>query len=263
MTPLFALLQATSVEPLPEEAAASVSELAADPNVAAGAAAAGNHLDIVQLLLHASIPVQFVMLLLLVASIASWVIIFRKRSLLNRAEDEADRFEERFWSGADLAKLYAGAQGRGRDSGGLEAIFESGFRDFNRIGERRGVDSRVQLEGAQRAMRVTTSRELDGQIGRAHVWTPVTKAHLVCRLLLEKKKNTTNDRHDRLARLHHHDTKESQTIEQYNTLTHTCITLYLVHQFSSSALINISLTTTNYITHMCSTHRHRHAIHPI
>ena len=162
MTPLFALLQATSVEPLPEEAAATVSELAADPNVAAGAAAAGNHLDIVQLLLHASIPVQFVMLLLLVASIASWVIIFRKRSLLNRAEDEADRFEERFWSGADLAKLYAGAQGRGRDSGGLEAIFESGFRDFHRIRERRGVDSRMQLEGAQRAMRVTTSRELDG-----------------------------------------------------------------------------------------------------
>ena len=162
MTPLFALLQATSVEPLPEEAAATVSELAADPTVAEGAAAAGNHLDIVQLLLHASIPVQFVMLLLLVASIASWVIIFRKRSLLNRAEDEADRFEERFWSGADLAKLYAGAQGRGRDSGGLEAIFESGFRDFNRIRERRGVDSRMQLEGAQRAMRVTTSRELDG-----------------------------------------------------------------------------------------------------
>ena len=163
MTPLLALLQATSVEPLPEEAATTAVELAADPNVASSAAAAaGNHLDIVQLILHASIPVQFVMLLLLVASIASWVIIFRKRSLLNRAEDEADRFEERFWSGADLAKLYAGAQGRGRDSGGLEAIFESGFRDFNRIRERRGIDSRMQLEGAQRAMRVTTSRELDG-----------------------------------------------------------------------------------------------------
>src|SRR3546814_9475297 len=29
------------------------------------------------------------------------------------------------------------------------------------------------------------------QIGRAHVWTPVTNAHLVCRLLLEKKKTTT------------------------------------------------------------------------
>ena len=163
MTPLLALLQATSVEPLPDEATTSAVELAADPNVASGAAAsAGNHLDIVQLILHASIPVQFVMLLLLIASIASWVIIFRKRSLLSRAEDEADRFEERFWSGAELSKLYAGAQGRGRDSGGLEAIFESGFRDFNRIRERRGMDSRIQLEGAQRAMRVTTSRELDG-----------------------------------------------------------------------------------------------------
>src|SRR3546814_7710822 len=29
------------------------------------------------------------------------------------------------------------------------------------------------------------------QIGRAHVCTPVTNAHLVCRLLLEKKINTT------------------------------------------------------------------------
>src|SRR3546814_9424840 len=28
------------------------------------------------------------------------------------------------------------------------------------------------------------------EIGRAHVWTPVTNAHLVCRLLLEKKKKT-------------------------------------------------------------------------
>src|SRR3546814_6026208 len=26
------------------------------------------------------------------------------------------------------------------------------------------------------------------EIGRAHVWTPVTNAHLVCRLLLEKQK---------------------------------------------------------------------------
>src|SRR3546814_5313026 len=29
-----------------------------------------------------------------------------------------------------------------------------------------------------------------GQIGRAHAGTPITNAHLVCRLLLEKKTNT-------------------------------------------------------------------------
>ena len=125
-------------------------------------AAAHNGIDMLALVLHASLPVQLVMLLLLFGSLASWVIIFRKKRVLDRAEREADRFEERFWSGAELSKLYAGATERNREVGGLEAIFEGGFREFNRIRQRRGVDSRVQLEGAQRAMRASASRELDG-----------------------------------------------------------------------------------------------------
>lgn len=157
------LMQAAQVEALPDAAATTANDLAADPAMASTAsAAAGGNLDIIHLIVHASLPVQFVMALLVIASVASWVIIFRKRQVLNRAEKEAERFEERFWSGADLAKLYAGATDRKRDSGGIEAIFEGGFREFNRIRERRGVDSRTQLEGAQRAMRVATSRELDG-----------------------------------------------------------------------------------------------------
>ena len=124
--------------------------------------AAHNGIDMLALVLHASLPVQLVMLLLLFGSVASWVIIFRKNRVLDRAEREADRFEERFWSGAELTKLYAGATERNRDVGGLEAIFEGGFREFDRIRQRRGVDSRIQLEGAQRAMRASASRELDG-----------------------------------------------------------------------------------------------------
>jgi biopolymer transport protein TolQ len=112
--------------------------------------------------LHASLPVQLVMLLLLFGSVASWVIIFRKKRVLDRAEREADSFEERFWSGAELSKLYSGATERNRDIGGLEAIFEGGFREFNRTRQRRSADSRVPLEGAQRAMRASASRELDG-----------------------------------------------------------------------------------------------------
>ena len=125
-------------------------------------AAAQDGINMLALVLHASIPVQLVMLLLLFGSVASWVIIFRKKRVLDRAEREADRFEERFWSGAELSKLYAGATERNRDVEGLEAIFEAGYREFNRIRQRRGVDSRIQLEGAQRAMRAATSRELDG-----------------------------------------------------------------------------------------------------
>ena len=157
LSPILALQ--TTVEPLPEDAT-STAQAAAD--LAAHPANASSHLDLIQLALHASLPVQLVMLLLLAASVVSWVIIFRKKRVLDRADREADGFEERFWSGADLSKLYAGATERNRDVGGLEAIFEGGFREFHRQRQRRGGDGRAQLEGAQRAMRAATARELDG-----------------------------------------------------------------------------------------------------
>lgn len=156
MIAMLLAMQAATAEALPEEAANTAVQ------AAVAVPAAESHFNILQLILHASIPVQLVMVLLLGASIASWVIIFRKKRVLDRAENEAIRFEERFWSGAELSKLYAGAAERNRDIGGMEAIFEGGFREFNRIRQRRGVDSRMQLEGAQRAMRATSSREIDG-----------------------------------------------------------------------------------------------------
>jgi biopolymer transport protein TolQ len=150
-------MQAT-VEAIPEDAPAQAGALADTT----GAAAASANLDLLQLVLDASLPVQLIMLLLVVGSVVSWVIIFRKRSVIARAQKEAERFEERFWSGAELTKLYAGAtQGRG-PVGGMESIFEAGFREFGRLRQRKGVDSRTQLEGAQRAMRATGSREIDG-----------------------------------------------------------------------------------------------------
>jgi biopolymer transport protein TolQ len=158
MTPAILTAMQATVEALPEEVPTQASALAQQ----AGTATTSSNLDLLALVLHASLPVQLIMALLIVASLVSWVIIFRKRSVISRAQKEAERFEERFWSGAELTKLYAGAtQGRG-PSGGLEAIFEAGFREFGRLRQRKGVEARVQLEGAQRAMRATGSREIDG-----------------------------------------------------------------------------------------------------
>ena len=146
---------------LPDTAATGTVELAST-GAQAAAVQSDQGIDILQLVLHASLPVQLVMLLLLLASLASWVIILRKKRVLDRAEREADRFEETFWSGTELTKLYASATERHRNVEGVEAIFEAGMREFNRIRQRRGVDARMQLEGAQRGMRAATSRELDG-----------------------------------------------------------------------------------------------------
>ena len=122
-----------------------------------------NSLNYFQLVLHASLPVQLVMLLLLAASVLSWFVIFRKMSAFARANGAADEFESRFWSGTDLAQLYRSATERNRVVGGLEAIFEAGFREFTRLRQQmKTIDARTQLEGAQRAMRATLARELDG-----------------------------------------------------------------------------------------------------
>ena len=143
-------------------AAAPVTELPPETAVAAVEAAAGGaELNYLQLMLHASLPVQLIVLLMLAGSLVSWVIIFRKNRVFSAANQEADEFEDRFWSGADLTQLYRAATDRNRVVSGLEAIFESGFREYARLRQKKGVDGRTQLEGAQRAMRATTAREVD------------------------------------------------------------------------------------------------------
>jgi len=125
------------------------------------AAAADGGLDYLQLALHASLPVQAVLLLLVMASLVSWVVIFRKQRVLGKASDGADRFEEHFWSGGDLSALFQEVSSGERRPDGLAAIFEAGFREFVRLRQKRGADSRTQVEGAQRAMRASLAREVD------------------------------------------------------------------------------------------------------
>ena len=120
-----------------------------------------SELNVLALVLGASLPVKLVLGILIGFSIASWFIIFRKKALIDRANASADEFEERFWSGADLAGLFKDVSGAEERITGSAAIFEAGFREFARLRQRRGVDSRTLLEGAQRAMRVSATREVE------------------------------------------------------------------------------------------------------
>ncbi|HEX7815265.1 protein TolQ [Dyella sp.] len=117
-------------------------------------------LDIFKLIAEASIPVKLVMLVLLVFSFMSWVIIVRKYTQLKAAHENAESFEERFWSGADLAQLFREVSNRGASNGGLENVFESGFREFARQRQRRVHDMRLVIESSERAMRVAGTREI-------------------------------------------------------------------------------------------------------
>ena len=120
-----------------------------------------NELHILDLIMQASWLVKGVMLLLLLASVASWVIIFRKRQILNRAEKEADTFEEKFWSGTDLTAMHEAITGAHRKTDGMERIFESGFSEFLRMRDQGRMGPNAMVEGAQRSMRIALTRETE------------------------------------------------------------------------------------------------------
>lgn len=120
-----------------------------------------NELQIWQMVLEASWLVQGVMAILLLASVASWVIIFRKRQILAKAGKEALVFEERFWSGTDLTQLHESITGAHRITSGMERIFDSGFAEFLRMRQLGRLSPSAMVEGAQRSMRIALTRETE------------------------------------------------------------------------------------------------------
>jgi biopolymer transport protein TolQ len=109
----------------------------------------------------ASFVVQMVMLLLLVVSMASWTMIFKRRTALRDARVASNEFEGRFWSGGDLSTLFREVSAREQQAMGMAGIFQAGFNEFARLRKQAGIEPRAIVEGAQRVMRVALSRETD------------------------------------------------------------------------------------------------------
>lgn len=117
-------------------------------------------LSIYHLIAGASLIVQLVMLVLLAASIVSWTVIVSKWTMIKDARTTADEFEERFWSGADLAKLYDQVRSQ-EDLSGMEHIFVAGFKEYVRLHRQNRLSTMAIADTAQRTMKVALSREID------------------------------------------------------------------------------------------------------
>jgi len=118
-------------------------------------------LSVIGLIFEASVPVQIVMILLILASLVSWTIIFTKRRLIRRTRTASDDFEAAFWSGGDLNTLYHSAAREKGGSFGMASIFEGGFREFNRGLQQGAVNPDKLIEECRRAMNVSRMREVD------------------------------------------------------------------------------------------------------
>ena len=115
-------------------------------------------LSIIELFLNASIVVKAVILILIAASIFSWMIIFERWVYLNKSKEEILVFEENFWSDIGVESLLEKSQEEGHEPIGAECIFQAGYLDFKRL-TTQNLDPEIVMESVQRNMKVTLSRE--------------------------------------------------------------------------------------------------------
>lgn len=127
-----------------------------------------NNLSILSLVTNASVLVQVVMLLLVLISMTSWTIIFRKWFSIRAAQSATNAFEGEFWRGAELNALYQNVSSSKGDPGPLARIFEAGMKEFRRARQKGtsgvvspGGDSAASLDPSSRAMRAAFQREVD------------------------------------------------------------------------------------------------------
>lgn len=115
-------------------------------------------MSLFSLVTRASLLVQIVMLILLSASVFSWIIISLKYKVLKAAKEEAMLFEDQFWSGINLSDLYQQVKRRNDEHRGISRIFEMGFAEYVRTHKNK-TNTEMMLASVQRSMKVAVARE--------------------------------------------------------------------------------------------------------
>ena len=146
-------------QPLP----APTTNVDVAPTAAPAPVSAVGNISIVGLFLRADPIVKAVFVLLVLASIWSWVIIINKWLALSTLRRRAEKFEKVFWSGLSLDELYQ--QFASKADHPMASVFTAALREWRRAFEA-GPPRDALLPGIkdriEKAMDVTIVRETDG-----------------------------------------------------------------------------------------------------
>ena len=128
---------------------------------AANLAAANTDMSLVGLFLHAGIVVQVVAVLLVLASVWVWAIVFEKLTTLRRVNRQAHDFEERFWSGGSLDEMYA-AEGLA-PTHPMAVVFSAAMTEWRKSAQVVGADyARGSVaDRIERSIGVSVGREME------------------------------------------------------------------------------------------------------
>ena len=126
------------------------------------AATTAHDLSMMGLFLQADLIVKSVMIALILASIWCWAVIIAKRSTLKRLNKKANIFEDSFWSGEPLDKIYQRVKNSKPDP--MLTTFSAGMEEWQQ-GIAGGVPVKESMQASlrqrvERAMNVTIGREI-------------------------------------------------------------------------------------------------------
>lgn len=116
-------------------------------------------MSILSLIINATFFVKLIMLTLFSLSVWSWYMIWQRFTVISKSRKAQVNFEERFWSGIDLSRLFVQVNTDPNPYCGQENIFRAGFKEFARLRKNVNSDPDSVMDGTERAMRVALLRE--------------------------------------------------------------------------------------------------------
>lgn len=107
----------------------------------------------------AGFVVKMVMLTLILTSLLSWTVIIQREFFIKKLRSKVVKFENQFWSGINLSKLYTSIS-EAQTQEGLSAIFYAGFKEFVRLNKQAGIKTQEIIDSSHRAMRIAQQRDI-------------------------------------------------------------------------------------------------------
>ena len=117
-----------------------------------------NDISVLNLFLEAGMVVKTVMVILLIASLLTWIVIVERYNFYKKIRLINDSFLERFWSGEDLNLLYNEIKDETVPMYGALSVFKSSFKEFLQIDQSNQI-TELDLEGINRSMRVAIASD--------------------------------------------------------------------------------------------------------
>ena len=115
-------------------------------------------ISVLNLFLDAGMVVKTVMIILLIASLLTWIVIVERYNFYKKIKLINNSFLDRFWSGEDLNTLYSELENYEGPLFGSLGVFKSAFKEFLQISKNKEI-TELDLEGINRCMRVAIASD--------------------------------------------------------------------------------------------------------